>query len=350
MDRGGLETLLMNCYRHVDRNAVQFDFLVHRYPRAAYDDEIEELGGVIHRIPRLNPINPQYKKALVDFFTGHPEYKIVHCHLDCMSGIPLAVAKKCGVPVRIAHSHNSNQDRNWKYLLKRYFMTKIPGTATHFFACSKEAGEFMFPEQEVTLIKNGIDTKRFSFDSSVRRIVRDELGLGNELVLGHVGRFMPQKNHTFLIDIFAELHGQIPSAVLLLVGQGPLESQIREKVQQLGLTECVRFLGLREDVNRILQAVDVFVMPSLYEGLSLSTVEAQTSGAYCIFSDTIPAESRMADNVEFVSLNAPASLWAEHIMAGSAVERTSKQEDVAAKGYDIQATSEFLHNFYLKNW
>lgn len=350
MDRGGLETLLMNCYRHIDRNAVQFDFLVHRYPRAAYDDEIEELGGMIHRLPRLNPFSPQYKKALYDFFKSHSEYKIVHCHLDCMSGIPLAVAKKCGVPVRIAHSHNSNQDHNWKYLLKRYYMTKIPNVATHFFACSKEAGEFMFPGQKTTLIKNGIEPSSFAFDVSVRQSVRNDLGLSTELVLGHVGRFMPQKNHIFLIDIFNELHKRVPSSALLLVGKGPLEEQLREKVQQLGLSGYVHFLGLRSDVNRILQAVDVFVMPSLYEGLGIAAIEAQTSGTYCVVSDKVPEECRMADQIKFVSLDAPDSLWVDRILAGAATKRTSKHEIIAAKGYDIQETANFLQNFYSKMW
>ncbi|MBR7179892.1 MAG: glycosyltransferase family 1 protein [Oscillospiraceae bacterium] len=350
MGRGGLETFLMNVYRNIDREKLQFDFLVHRKFRADYDDEIEELGGIIHRLPRLNPFSPQYHMSLLAFFKDHPEYRIVHCHLDCMSGIPLAAAKKYGVPVRIAHSHTINQDKDWKYPLKRLCMRKIPTVATHFFACSKKAGAWMFPSQRVTVINNGIETQRFAFDPQVCAEVRSELMLRDELVLGHVGRFAPVKNHELLTDIFDALHKKEPASVLLLVGQGPLEPQIRKKVQQLGLDDCVRFLGLREDVNRILQAVDVFVMPSLYEGLSLSTIEAQTTGAYCIFSDTIPAESQVADNVEFIALDAPVTLWADRIIAGAAMERTSKQEAVAAKGYDIRVTSDYLQNFYQKNW
>ena len=350
MDRGGLETLLMNCYRHIDRNVVQFDFLVHRYPRAAYDDEIEELGGTIHRLPRLNPFDPRYKKALYDFFNSHPEYRIVHCHLDCMSGIPLSVAKQCGVPVRIAHAHSSNQDKDWKYPLKRFFMRKIPSCATHLFACSDSSGLWMFPKQNFTVIKNGIDTEKFAFDSAVRDEARKELHLAESLTLGHVGRFDQVKNHSFLIDIFSELKKEVPDAVLLLVGKGPLENQMREKVQGLGLADSVLFLGLRSDVNRILQAVDVFVMPSLYEGLGIAAIEAQTSGTFCVFSDTIPKECKLTDHVVFLSLHTSPSLWAEHILSGALPVRKSNAEQIAVKGYDIQSTADDLQDFYIKMW
>lgn len=350
MDRGGLETMLMNCYRHIDRNAVQFDFMVHRDFRAAYDDEIESLGGRIFRMPRLNPFSPAYKKAVKEFFLQHPEYKIVHCHQDCLSAIPLKIAKQCGVPVRIAHSHNSNQDRNWKFVIKSHYMKKTPAVATHFFACSEDAGKFMFPGQAVTVIKNGIETEKFSFDPAIRRDVREELGLKEELVLGHVGRFMPQKNHAFLIDVFAKVHERNADAKLLLVGEGPCESEIREKVCRAGLSEQVLFLGLRADVDRLLQAVDVCVMPSLYEGLSLSTVEAQTSGAYCVFSDTVSAECKMTDNVEFLSLDENLSAWAEHIISGAPAERTDKSAQIAANGYDIRTTARYLHDFYTQMW
>lgn len=350
MDRGGLETLLMNCYRHIDREKVQFDFLVHRYTRAAYDDEIEEMGGIIYRLPRLNPVSIRYKQKLISFFKNHPEYKIVHCHLDCMSGIPLGVAKDCGIPVRIAHSHNSNQDRNWKYVLKRYYMKQIPNVATHYFACSQKAGEFMFPGQNTTIIKNGIETKLFSYDPSLKNSVRKELDIENKLVVGHIGRFMPQKNHIFLIDVFHKLQDKEPDAVLLLVGQGALEEKIREKVWRLGLTDKVKFLGLRSDVNRILQAVDVFVMPSLYEGLGIAAVEAQTSGLYCAVSNEVPKDCGIIENVEFLPLDMPASLWAEHILDGAKLPRMDQSKIVAAKGYDIRETADYLQKFYIKMW
>lgn len=347
MGRGGLETLLMNCLRHIDRERVQFDFLVHREFRGDYDDEIEALGGMIYRLPRLNPANPGYFRALEAFFRSHPEYRIVHCHLDCMSALPLSVAKKCGVPVRIAHSHNANQDTNWKYFLKRFYMKKIPAAATHFFACSQEAGDWMFPGQSVTVVKNGIETGGFRFSPVTRNAVRTELGIQNRLVIGHTGRYMPQKNHAFLLDVFAQIYKRNPNALLLLIGEGPLEHEIRKKATALDLIDSVRFLGIRKDVNRILQAMDVFVMPSLYEGLSLASVEAQASGLPCYFSDTVPRECKLTDTVTFLPLSASPAQWAEEILKADISSRKSGHEAVREAGFDIQNTADFLQDFYL---
>lgn len=350
MGRGGLETLLMNCLRHIDREQIQFDFLVHREFRGDYDDEIEALGGKIYRLPRLNPANPGYFRALETFFRSHPEYRIVHCHLDCMSALPLSVAKKCGVPVRIAHSHNANQDTNWKYFLKRFYMKKIPAAATHFFACSQEAGEWMFPGQSVTVVKNGIETDRFCFSSNTRSAVRTELGIQNQLVIGHTGRYMPQKNHTFLLDVFAQIREKNPNALLLLIGEGPMEHEIRQKATALDLIDSVRFLGIRKDIDRMLQAMDVFVMPSLYEGLSLASVEAQASGLPCYFSDTVPRECKLTDTVTFLPLSASPAQWAEEILKADISSRKSGHEAVREAGFDIQNTADFLQDFYRKHW
>ena len=347
MQRGGLETLIMNCYRNIDREKMQFDFIVHRDFRADYDDEIEALGGRIYRLPRLNPFSPGYKKALLDFFRSHPEYRIVHCHLDCMSALPLAAAKKCGVPVRIAHGHSSNQDKDWKYLLKRIWMKKIPAVATHFFACSKEAGEWMFPGQQVTVVNNGIDTDRFAYSPDVRAEVREELGLDRELVLGHAGRFVPVKNHDFLVDVFAEVHRRRPDSRLLLMGTGPLEEQTRQKVSQLGLDNAVQFLGVRSDVNRILQAVDVFALPSLNEGLGMAAVEAQAAGLHCVVSDAVPRLCDMSGGVTFLPLGDSPAQWAEQVLQGSGLPRRSQKEKIAAVGFDIQTTADWLRDFYM---
>lgn len=349
MSRGGLETMIMNVFRSIDRDQVQFDFMVHREFRSDYDDEIEALGGRIYRLPRLNPLSPGYRRALRTFFREHPEYRIVHCHQDCLSAIPLAAAKKAGVPVRIAHSHTTSQDKNLKYLLKRYYMTKIPASATHFFACSRAAGEWMFPGQPVQVVNNGIDTAQFAFSPQVRSDVRRELGLQDQLVLGHVGRFFYPKNHSFLIDIFREVHALRPDAVLLLAGDGQLEKPIREKVHALGLDGAVRFLGLRADSNRLYQAMDVFVMPSLYEGFGIAAMEAQAAGLRCVLADTIPPECKVIDSVLFRSLNAGPEVWAEAALRDTACDRAGSADIVKAAGYDIQAAAAWLQDFYLQN-
>ncbi|MBE6922635.1 MAG: glycosyltransferase family 1 protein [Ruminococcaceae bacterium] len=349
MSLGGLETLIMNVFRNIDREKVQFDFLVHRKNRAEYDDEIEKLGGRIYRLPRLNPFNPGYYRALDAFFREHPEYRIVHCHQDCLSAIPLAAAQKAGVPVRIAHSHTTSQDKNLKYLIKRYYMTKIPETATHFFACSRAAGEWMFPDQTVRVVNNGIDTAQFSFDPEVRNAVRRELGLQNELVLGHVGNFAPTKNHSFLLDIFKSAHELQPDTVLLLVGNGSLDEQIRAKAKALGFGDAVRFLGLRTDVNRLYQAMDVFVMPSLYEGFGIAAIEAQAAGLRCMLADTIPPECKVTDGAIFCKLQEGADAWAEEILRDKGHNRAGDAELVKSAGYDIQGTASWLQEFYLEN-
>lgn len=350
MGVGGLETMLMNVFRNIDREKVQFDFLVHRPFRANFDHEIEKLGGKIYRLPRLNPFSPRYRRELNRFFRDHPEYRIVHCHQDCLSAIPLAAAQKAGVPVRIAHSHTSNQDQNMKFLIKRHYMKKTPAYATHFFACGREAGEWMFPGQNVRIVNNGIDTAKFAFNPEVRSAVRRELGVQDKLVVGHVGSFVPTKNHSFLLEVFRKIQVKCPESVLLSVGNGPLEDQIHKKAHAMGLDDTVRFLGLRTDVNRLYQAMDVFVMPSIYEGISLCTVEAQASGVSCILSSNMPRDCKMTDWVDFIPLSAPAEVWADRILEVCSRVRKSGREDLIAAGYDIQTTTNHLQEFYLENW
>ena len=202
MGRGGLETMLMNYYRHIDRSKVQFDFLVHREFEADYDEEIKSLGGRIYHVSRLVPWSRRYKAELRRFFRTHPEYKIVHVHQDCLSSVALQCAKECGIPVRIAHSHNSNQDKNIKYLFKRYYMRKIPETATELFACGKAAGDWMFGGKTYRLLPNAIAAEKYIYEEEKAKKIKKELDLEKNLVIGHIGRFNPQKNHKFLIDIF----------------------------------------------------------------------------------------------------------------------------------------------------
>lgn len=195
MGRGGLETMLMNYYRHMDRDKVQFDFLVHRDFEADYDQEILSMGGKIYHVSRLVPWSRGYREGLKRFFKEHPEYKIVHVHQDCLSSVALECAKECGVLVRIAHSHSSNQDKNIKYLIKRHYMKQIPQFATDCFACGKDAGDWMFEGQSYQILHNAIDASVYAYSSEKAITIREELNVGRNLVMGHVGRFNAQKNH-----------------------------------------------------------------------------------------------------------------------------------------------------------
>lgn len=345
MNRGGLETMLMNYYREIDRTQIQFDFLVHRQTRGDYDDEIEALGGRIYRMPRLNPWNPHYITSLQRFFREHT-YEIVHCHLDCMSAVPLDAARKAGVPIRIAHSHNSNQDHNLKYLVKLWYRGRIPATATALFACSKAAGDWMFCGKSYQLFPNAIPAKAYRFCEETREDIRTKLHIpDHQLIVGNVARFSPQKNHSFLLDIFEKISLKT-DAVLLLVGDGELRQNIEAKVHALQLDGKVRFVGKSSHVEQLLQAFDVFAMPSLYEGLPLTLIEAQASGLPCIISDRVPLECKITDLVAQVSLESSAEDWSETILTAAKLPRRQTLPEIQSAGYDIELEARKLTDYY----
>lgn len=351
MGRGGLESMIMNYYRRIDRSKVQFDFLVHRDFRADYDDEIEALGGRIFRIPRLVPWSKNYLHALEAFFHSHPAYKIVHVHQDCLSSVILKVAKKCGVPVRIAHSHNSNQDKNLKYLIKLFYKKQIPTYATQLFACSKEAGNWMFGGASYRVLNNAIDATQYRFDAERREQMRWALGIDEHtFVAGHVGRFHPQKNHAFLLDVFAKVKKQSADSVLLLVGDGDLRAKMEQKAASLGISDSIIFTGIRSDVPDLMQAMDCFVFPSHYEGLALVAVEAQAAGLPCIVSDGVPKECVKTNLVRHLPLSSGTVHWAEEILKTPINSHRDIREQIVQSGYDIEANAQWLQNFYLEQW
>lgn len=345
MHRAGLETILMNYYRNMDRSKIQFDFLTHRPETSDYDEEILSLGGRIYHAPRLYPWNyPSYFAYMKRFFREHPEYKIVHSHIDAMSYLPLLTAKRAGVPIRIAHSHNTDIDRDYKYILKQYFRYRLPSAANYFCSCGAEAGRFLFQREDARWIPNAIEPERFLFAPQVREIKRGELGLGDAFALGHIGRFSDQKNHTFLLELFAAVLEREPGAVLLLAGTGETEPRIRNQAAEMGLEENVRFLGKRADVNELYQAMDVFVMPSLFEGVPVVGIEAQFAGLPCVFSDKVPPEVAFTDLCRFVELEKPASFWAEQVLAARQQERSA--EPVSGSAYDAARASRDLEEYY----
>lgn len=348
MERGGLESMIMNYYRHIDREKVQFDFLVHRQERAAFDDEIESLGGKIYRLPRLVPWRGSYLNALNNFFDEHPEYKVVHVHQDCLSSVILKVAAQHKIPVRIAHSHCASQDKNLKYPIKLWYMRSIPKHATSLFACGKDAGDWMFGGALFEIINNAIDVAVYAYNAEARSKIRAELELGDKLVIGHVGRFSPKKNHPFLLEIFAALLKKEPDAVLLLVGGGEDMPKMQVKAHALGIAEHVRFLGVRSDVADLMQAMDVFVFPSLYEGLPVTMVEAQAAGLPCVISDKVPPECILTDGlVDILPLSAEPETWAAKILEKKNFPRTDHRNEIAAHGFDITTEAIKLQEFYI---
>lgn len=347
MDRAGLETMLMNYYRNIDREKIQFDFLTHRPCKGVYDDEILSLGGKVYYAPRLYPQNyPKYFKWMAHFFKEHPEYKIVHSHIDAMSYLPLKAAKKAGVPVRIAHSHNTSMDKDFKYILKQYFRLRIKSVATDYCTCGQEAGKFLFGDVNYTFIPNAIDIRKFLYDENMRNNKRRELRITNEFVIGHVGRFSYQKNHKQLIEIFREFIKKNPNSVLLLIGVGEKEEEIKKQVNESGLEDKVRFLGNRKDVNELYQVMDVFVMPSFFEGVPVVGIEAQFSDLPCIFSDKVPREVKFNSQTRFVPLDTSIQKWVNAIQETRGGSRNSCKEELKNSIYDIKQARSVMENYY----
>lgn len=349
MGRGGLETMLMNYYRHIDRSKVQFDFLVHRDFEADYDKEILKLGGRIYHVSRLVPWSKSYRNELKNFFKTHPEYKIVHVHQDCLSSVALQCAKECGIPVRIAHSHNSNQDKNIKYLFKRYYMRKIPETATDLFACGKAAGDWMFGGKTYRLLPNAIAIEKYIYEEEKSKKIKRELGLEENIIIGHIGRFNPQKNHEFLVDIFEKCLEKNRKVTLMLVGDGEGRKEIENKVKKQGLQDKVLFMGVRKDIPELLQVMDVFVFPSLYEGLPVTMIEAQAAGVPAVISDRVSEECIITEGlVKVEGLENTPEQWAEEILKQAKISKNDKSEEIKKAKYDVETTAKWLEEYYLK--
>lgn len=348
MHRAGLETMLMNYYRNIDRSKIQFDFLTHRPYKSDYDDEIISLGGKVYYAPRLYPQNySKYFKWMEQFFKEHPEYKIVHSHIDAMSYLPLKAAKRAGVPVRIAHSHNTSIDKDFKYILKQYFRSRINSVTTDFCACGEEAGKFLFGDVRYTIIPNAIDISKFLFHSEIRRKKREELNIENEFVIGHVGRLSYQKNHKFLVQIFNKFVVQNPNSMLLLIGVGEKEEEIKKQVEGFGLGEKVKFLGNRTDVNELYQVMDIFVMPSFFEGVPVVGIEAQFAGLPCIFSDKVPKEVKFNQKTDFLGLDEPLEIWTKTIEKYKNDSREQLLGELENSFYNIKKAHTLLENYYL---
>lgn len=350
MNGGGVEAVVMNYYRHIDRSKVQFDFLVDADSTLVPREEIESLGGRVFEIPPYQHV-VEYQRELQRLFKQEG-WKIVHSHINALSVFPLRAAKKAGVPVRIAHSHSTSGKGEYaKNVLKAVLKTQSNRYPTHCFACSRFAGEWLFgKDANFEVVYNAIDLKSFRFNAEAREQARADLGLvGGQFVIGHVGRFMAQKNHPFLIDVFAEVAKRCDDAVLLLVGSGEDEDSIKALVDEHGLSDCVKFLGQRNDVNRLYQAFDVFVLPSLYEGLGLVGVEAQVSGLPCLLSDVIPREVDVTGECTFLPIDTPVE-WADAICSLSKKSyegRKSTSLDSFAN-YSIDQQADWLSRRYLQ--
>lgn len=353
MHRAGVETFLMNYFRHINRSLIQFDFLCNKELPGDYDEEIRNLGGRIFYRPGPNFIKePDYASFWKTFLANHPEIQIIHAHNGAKQFYPIQGAKEGKLPVRIAHAHSTEFVHDEKYKHRIKLIKRLPEVATHYFGCSNMAGQFFFGnhiwKKEGVLIRNAIPCAEFTWDPKIRSRIHKSLGISQCFVIGHVGRFQEQKNHSRLLDIFYAVYQKNKQARLLLVGTGKLVNQIMYKVQKMGLKDVVLFAGDQSDMSKWYQAMDIYVMPSLFEGLTLSGIEAQAAGLPCIFSDVVSTETKMTDAVRFISLERGNQDWAEMILSFTEYIRRNTQDQIVAAGYDIRKEVIRLEEIYMR--
>ena len=338
---GGVESVIMNYYRHLDHSKVQFDFICDEDSTRIPYDEIKKLGGRVFLVPKYQNL-PKYLKVLEKLFKEN-QYRIVHSNINTLSVFPLYAAKKAGVPIRISHSHSTSNPKEWKRnFIKNILRPFSKRYATDYFACSEVAGRYLFGNKtfnrgEVKIIHNAIDIDKFKFDEVARKKLRKELGIKDStIVIGHVGRFVQQKNHTFLVDVFKEYHKKNPDSKLLLVGSGPLEDEIKKKVERLGLKDSVLFLGQRDDINKLYSVMDIFCLPSLYEGLPVVGVESQAAGLPIIFSNGVSDEAIISKNAKIV----PTQETGAYIKKMDEITQENKQRALASINENMSIKNE----------
>ena len=351
---GGVEAVVMNYYRHIDRDKIQFDFICDDDSTRIPTEEIEKLGGKVILIPPYQKVFKYHKTLKKVLQEG--QYKIVHSHINALSVFSLWAAKSAGVSVRIAHSHSTSNKKEWKKtLLKNILRPFSKVFATDYFCCSELAGRWLFGNKtydqgKVYLLNNAIDVDKFKYDEKIRKEKRKELKIKDkDLVIGHIGRFVQQKNHSFLIDIFNEVHKQNKNTVLLLAGEGPLKEEIENKVKELGLEKNVMFLGQRNDANELYQAMDLFLFPSLYEGLGMVLIEAQCAGLPCVASTEVPRIAKVSMGVSFISLDENLGRW-KSICLDLIIKKNVRNtvlNSLKIENYDIKNESIKLQEKYL---
>ena len=350
MEAGGTQALLINLYRNIDRTKVQFDFFVEYDYKEFYDDEIVSLGGKVFYSNVRRDFNILRFEKQLEKVIKEGNYKIVHVHSYSLGYFVLKVAKKCGVPVRIAHSHNNETVRDSKYILKLLMQKIYTIHATDLFACSESAGKYLFGEKKFKVLNNSIDTKKFIFDKKISDKIKRELNIENCFVVGHVGRLHAQKNHKFLINVFNEIKKKEPTSKLILIGSGPLEDEIKKQVTNLKLENDVLFLGVRKNINEILMAMDVFVLPSLFEGLGIVAIEAQAAGLPVVSSLGIANEANVTKNIVKIGLDRPIEEWVEAIINTPTIDKVSVFDEIKKSGYDIGENAKIIENFYIKKY
>ncbi len=351
MNCGGAENMIMNLYRKVDKSIVQFDFVVWTNKKAFFDDEIISLGGRIYRCPHYVGKNHfAYTKWWNEFLNEHKgEYTVIHGHLGSTAAIYLSIAKKYGL-YTIAHSHSTKS-----HLIFNVYNYPTRFIADYFLGCSQAAAATRYGKRIANnknickILNNAIDTQKFVFNQNTRKEIRKSLLIGDGVkVFGHVGRFDEVKNHIFLLTVFKQILKTYPESILILLGDGHNRTQIEKFISDNNMQKNVLLAGVRSNVNEFLQAIDVIVMPSLYEGLPVSLIEAQAASLPCCLSDTITKEVALTDNIKFLSLDSSPEIWAKTAIEMSDAPRCDMSQIIINSGYDIDTTARWLQEFYIE--
>lgn len=350
---GGVEAVIMNYYRNIDKSKVQFDFICDEDSTCIPYEEIEKLGGKVIIIPPYQkPI--KYHKELKKVLKEN-NYKIVHSHINTLSVFPLFVAKRVGVPVRIAHSHSTTNKKEWKRNIMKQVLRPLSKIyATNYFSCSEFAGRWQFGNKayekgQVYLMNNAIEINKFMFNESIRQSLRKELNISEDtFVIGHIGRFVETKNHSFLLDIIKDIQAKKNDTILVLLGQGPLDNKMKEKAKESHIENKVIFLGQKKDIEKYYQIFDLFILPSLYEGLGMTLIEAQVSGLNCIVSDNVPKEAEIIKNsVKFLSLE-NKECWVQECLNTKKQDRMINPNEI--EQYNIKIKAKEIEKFYITSW
>lgn len=353
-ETGGMESYVMNLYRHINREHVQFDFVNHLSSTSiAFSDEILELGGKIYNVPMVRHDLFEHYRALDELFNNNDYQALYYQANRRVKNVDLfRYAKKHKIPHRILHSHNSMElgeniiNRTRAEIAEKNLKKYV----TDCWACSVDAGKWMFSDKDnVVVVNNGVDTNVFDFDSSIAESVRNQEQTGKKLVFGTVGRMCRQKNSLFLIDIFADIHKQRPETVFWHIGGGEMESAMRQRVEKLGLVDSYRFLGRKNNVSDYLKAMDVLLLPSEYEGFPITLVEAQCSGLKCLVSNTITESVDITGNVSFKSIQDSSLTWADAALQLSDYNRQSCKDILKNKGYDEQSIADWFESFIMSD-
>ena len=349
---GGVQSVLMNYYRYIDRKRIQFDFVVQSDDKHFFEKEVLSLGGNIYRLPSINTDRKKFELELFKLLQAHPEYQIVHAHQNFTNIIPLRIAKKAKVKVRISHSHSKYVARTiTKESMRKIFRLVISYYATNYFSCSQASAVWLYGKKNSSsnkckIIHNAIDSNIFIMDSKIRKKIRKNLSIENKFVIIHIGMFGEAKNHEFLLEIFKEFHNKYNNSVLMLIGDGNKRNNLLNLTSTYGIDEDVLFLGKKDNVNQYLMAADYFILPSINEGLPVVVVEAQASGLPCLVSEAVSNEVDITGIVRWCSIKRSPTEWANLIDTQS--KRVLTQQKVIEGQYDIKYESEKLANIYEK--